>query len=209
MDTSPIIVCFALRQEAKGLAEGEGWRRLITGMGRKNAEASIRGALAGTRPRLVITAGFAGGLNPALKFGTVLFDEDQAAGLGAKLLRGGAVRGRFHCADRVAATIAEKERLWKSTGADAVEMESEAIRTVCREYKIPSATVRVISDAADDDLPMDFNLLMTPDYRMSSTKLARALITAPGKIPELLAFQSRLSAAQKGLGEALMPLLSS
>jgi nucleoside phosphorylase len=208
MDTSPIIVCFALRQEAKGLAEGGGWRKLITGMGRRNAEASIRGALAATRPRLVITAGFAGGLNPALRFGTVLFDEDEATGLGSKLLKAGAVRARFHCADRVAATIAEKERLWKSTGADAVEMESQGIRAVCRENKISSATVRVISDAADEDLPMDFNLLMTPDYRMSSTKLARALITAPGKIPELLAFQSRLSMAQKGLVEALMPLLS-
>ncbi len=209
MERSPILVCFALKQEARGLLRSGGWKTVVTGMGKKNAETSFRRALAATRPRLVITCGFAGGLNPALKWKTIVYDEDEGAGLGPKLLKQRAVPGKFFCADRVAATAAEKEQLWKATGADAVEMESSVIRAICRENKIPSATVRVISDAADCDLPLDFNGLMTPDYRINYLKLARTLIAAPGRIPKLMAFQSSLSQAQTELASALLPLLRS
>ncbi len=87
-------------------------------------------------------------------------------------------------------------------------MESSVIRAICRENKILSATVRVISDAADCDLPLDFNGLMTPDYRINYLKLARTLIAAPGRIPKLIAFQSSLSGAQSELASVLLPLLS-
>src|SRR5438128_16142 len=101
---NPILVCFAVKEEAKFFpASGEGgFERLITGMGQRNASDGIRQALTTMRPRLVITAGFAGGLNPELAVGTVVFDEDAEAGLAAKLLKLAAVPVRFHCADRVA-----------------------------------------------------------------------------------------------------------
>ncbi len=77
MERSSILVCFALKQEAKGLLRSGEWKTLITGMGKKNAETSFRRALAATRPRLVITSGFGGGLNTALqKWKTIVYDED-------------------------------------------------------------------------------------------------------------------------------------
>ncbi len=207
METSPILVCFAVKEEAKSLLRSDGWKTLITGMGKKNAAASFRNALATMRPRLVITSGFAGGLNPEFKWRTIVFDEDEEAGLAPKLLKKRAVPARFLCADRVAITAAEKEQLWKSTGCDAVEMESSVIRSICRENNIPSATIRVISDPADYALPLDFNLLMTPDYRINYLKLAATLVRKPGKISELLAFQANLSFAQRDLVFALSSLL--
>jgi adenosylhomocysteine nucleosidase len=202
----PALVCFAVKEEAKfflpGLSSNE-CVTLIAGMGQKNAAEGIRKYLASASPRLVITAGFAGGLNPELKAGSVVFDEDADAGLGAKLREAGGRSIRFHCATRVAITAAEKTALRQQTGADAVEMESAVIRSLCREKGIPSATVRVISDAADENLPLDFNALMTADYRIDFARLVGKVLLSPGKIPALMRFQKQTQMAARALAAVL------
>lgn len=204
MIETPPLVCFAVKEEARFFAARPGGCEvLITGMGQENAAAGINKALLAMRPRLVVTAGFAGGLNPELAIGTVLFDEDQGAGLQEKLRKVGATEGKFHCADCVAVQAAEKQVLWQLTGADAVEMESSVIRKICGEHKIPSAIVRVISDGAAEDLPLDFNALMTRRQRINFAKLAWVLAIHPGKIPQLLRFQKQTVFAARRLGEVL------
>ena len=64
-----------------------------------------------------------------------------------------------------------------------VEMESEAFEEICRERLLRLATVRVISDAARDDLPLDFNQLSRPDWSLDYGKLAWSVARSPGKIP--------------------------
>lgn len=198
-----ILFCFAVKEEAKFVQTRNSARLLVTGMGQKNAAAQLRDELASTRPSLVLTCGFAGGLHPELKLSDIVFEADAESGLAEKLLALGAKQVRFHCADCVAVTRAEKEALWKSTGADAVEMESSIIRKICREQNIPSATVRVISDAAGEDLPLDFNALMTPDYKINFAKLALKLVGAPQKIPQLMRFQKQTIAAARRLADVL------
>jgi nucleoside phosphorylase len=146
-------------------------------------------------------------LNPELKVGDVLFDEDPGARLGELLRAAGARPGTFHCAKRVAITVAEKAELRRSTGADAVEMESEMIRRICRERKIRSATVRVISDTANEDLPLDFNALMSADQELSMAKLAVALMKSPGAVPRLRELQRNTQLASQKLAEVLSALL--
>lgn len=207
MDLTPTLVCFAVKEETK-FFKAANCRVLITGMGQKNATEGLRKELASARPGLVLTCGFAGGLNPKLALGDVVFDADDATGIKAKLIELGASPGIFHCADKVAITIAEKKSLREATAADAVEMESYAIRALCREKKIPAATIRVISDAAGEDLPLDFNALMTPDYRLSMAKLLGKLMREPLKIPQLIEFQKRTVFAARQLGELLEKLLA-
>jgi adenosylhomocysteine nucleosidase len=208
MNQCPVLVCFAVKEEARFFRARPGvCKVLITGMGRENAAAGITKALSAIRPRLVIAAGFAGGLNPEIATGTVLCDADQNAGLDEKLLKSGAVPAKFHCADCVAVLAAEKQVLWQLTGADAVEMESSAIRKMCAEHKIPSATIRVISDAAGEDLPLDFNALMTRRRRINCVKLAWTLMCGPGKIPQLLRFEKQTVFAAQRLGEVLQKIL--
>src|SRR5580704_9229860 len=130
------LVCFAVKEEARFFSPPRNCEAFVTGMGRKNALEGIREGLSETNPALVITAGFAGGLNPDLKVGAVVFDEDTGVGLETRLQECSAVRGKFHCSRRVATTAAEKQELWKTTGADAVEMESSVIRTICHQQGI-------------------------------------------------------------------------
>jgi adenosylhomocysteine nucleosidase len=200
------LVCFALKEEAapfhKIAAGKPGLFTILVGIGRQNAEKSLRSFLAACSPELVLTCGFAGGLNPNLKLGEVGF-ETADEGLHARLLAAGAKPVTFFCANRIATTGAEKQALRAKTGADAVEMESAAIQAVCRERGIPCATVRVISDTANEDLPLDFNALAKADQSLDFGKLAWAIAKSPGKIGALMALQKKTSFAAKQLATVL------
>ncbi len=248
-----LLVCFALKEEAvlfrKIAADKPDVAIIVTGVGRKNAEKSLREFLAAhsggasvpasrfqdtpasqarlastlAPPDYVLSCGFAGGLNPDLKPGDVIFEtsiprssrresaqiengeksEPTHVGCYEQLLAAGAKPAKFFCADRIATTVAEKKKLRGETGADAVEMESWAIYTVCRERGIPYATVRVISDTANEDLPLDFNQLAKSDMNLHYGKLALAILKSPGKIGALLKFQKQTRFAAERLAEVL------
>jgi adenosylhomocysteine nucleosidase len=197
----PTLVCFALAQEAgpfrKISAARPGIAVLLTGIGRANAERAVRDFLRRHQPRRLFTCGFCGGLDPQLPTGAVLFATEDAA-LAALLGAAGARPASFACAARIAVTAKEKKQLWETTGAAAVDMESEFIHAVCREHQVPCATVRAISDPAWEDLPLDFNRLSNPDQSLNFGRLVRALAAAPGKLPALrrLQRQTRFAAQQ-------------
>jgi adenosylhomocysteine nucleosidase len=211
--TSPVpsLVCFAVKEEAghfRQLAGGQsGIQILLTGMGRRNAEKAVGTALASGLPGRVITAGFAGGLIPELAKGTVVFCADKEIGLEPALLAAGARPVRFHCAERVLTTVEQKRTLHDTTGAEAVEMESQCIHLLCQARNVPVATVRVILDTAAEDLVLDFNQLLTADKRIDGRKLGLALLKSPSKIKALLRLQNESAAAARRLGEVLAQVL--
>src|SRR6185503_691775 len=224
-DVERVLFCFAVEQEAKffvqparecliaGVGRENPARRfkamekVFTGIGRENAERKLHAILREEPYQLVLSCGFAGGLNPYLTTGTVVFSADEDAGLTDGLLMAGACPVRFHCSNRVAITVEEKRALWQATGADAVEMESSIIRAICRAHGIPSATIRVISDAADENLPLDFNALLTGDHELNYPKLVLALLSAPSKIPALLRLQRQTQLAARRLADVLVRLI--
>jgi adenosylhomocysteine nucleosidase len=223
------LICFALKEEAapfRKIAAGKaGISILLTGIGRQNAEKAVCDILAASSPELVLICGFAGGLNPDLKPGEVVFElidrrdefhefqteekirDSQSSPLREKLLAAGAKPVRFFCANRIATTVAEKNKMRDETGADVVEMESEAIHAVCRERGIPCATVRVISDIAGEDLPLDFNALSKPDKNLDYGRLFLAIAKSPRKIGALMQLQKRTQFAAERLAEVLARVL--
>lgn len=204
------FIFFAIQQEAARLqiTTGQNFLVFLTGIGKKNAEEVAGKFLAGGKPRRVLTCGFAGGLNPLFQLSDVVF-ETTDKDLRVNLLAAGAKPAKFFCASTIATTTAEKQELRRATGADAVEMESEVIQAVCRERRIPCATVRVISDTASEDLPLDFNKLSKPDLSLDYAKLALAIAKSPGKIPALLRLQRNCRFAAERLAAVLQEVVPS
>jgi adenosylhomocysteine nucleosidase len=93
------------------------------------------------------------------------------------------------------------------TGADAVEMESAAIQAVCAEAGVPCATVRVISDAAGEDLPLDFNRFTRPDYRLDFGRLLWAVVRTPAVVRPLLRLRRTTRAAALRLAAVLTEVI--
>lgn len=204
-----IIVCFAVREEAKYFQPPRpNCDAVISGIGQANARHALLKSIESDSPRLVLTCGYAGGLNPRFKRSDILFDSDSEYALPTTLARLGALPGKFHCANRIITTVSEKETQWRKTGADAVEMESGVIRDLCRERDIPSATIRVISDDASQNLPLDFNTIASSDGNMSYLKLAGALVRSPSLIPKLMRFQRELEVCSRALGGVLNGLIA-
>jgi len=180
-------------------------RICVTGMGAQAAEQRVRAELDRERPDRVLSCGFCGALNPSLGRKTLLLGDDldsvfEPAAVGVQ-------RCKFHCADRVAVTAHEKEMLFRQTACDAVEMESGIIRRICGELGIPSATLRVVSDAADEDLPLDFNKLMNTKGGIHFGRLALEVARRPGMIPRLMRLQKQSSQAAAVLSAGLKNIL--
>jgi hypothetical protein len=156
----------------------------------------------------VLTCGFAGALNPDLRPGAIVIEADENNALRQQLLNAGAVAGRFLLVDRIVATAEHKKQLRTSTGADAVEMESGIIQEACRQQALPCATVRVISDTASEDLPLDFNQFLNRQGGMHFGRLALELFFHPTKLNNLLGFQRQLKRSAQNLAVFLEQILS-
>ena len=96
-------------------------------------------------------------------YGTSRFESDatltqRLAAAAARALPGVPVhRGLVISGDRFVSTTAEARALQAALpDALAVEMEGAAIAQVCRDYGVPFAAVRTVSDRADDAAHGDF-----------------------------------------------------
>jgi adenosylhomocysteine nucleosidase len=96
-------------------------------------------------------------------YGTATFPTDD--GLTRQLARAAQTalpgvmihRGLVVSGDRFVSTTAESRALQQALPeALAVEMEGAAIAQVCRDYGVPFAAVRTVSDRADDAAHVDF-----------------------------------------------------
>ena len=114
------------------------------------------------------------------------------------------MRGGVVSVDRVAITAQDKCALRVSTGAAVVEMESAAVARKARQWAVPFGCIRVVSDAAGEDLPLDFNLYRDADGRFERTRIALAALGRPFTVlPGLIRLARHCSHAAERLGEFL------
>ncbi len=181
-------------------------RVILTGIGGKKAWVEATKVLWDSDMDVCISSGLAGALKSEHKPGEVLAAEsiyaadwkkvvagdsallDLAVSCGAKLVK------CFYSADHLVLKSEEKHKL--GLKADAVEMESGEVLHEASGFGAKGIAVRAISDAADEDLPLDFARATTESGDLSMTRVMGQVARNPGAVPSLIRFgqQSRIAA---------------
>jgi adenosylhomocysteine nucleosidase len=144
----------------------------------------------------IVSTGFCGALDPALSVGDIVVSG------GGVMSPRPFVRGEILSTDRVAVTATEKRGLRRQSGAVAVEMESAAVAAKAREWGVPFRCIKVVSDTAAEDMPLDFNLYRDAAGRFSRSRIALAALGRPfTAIPALLRLERNCRHAAERLGE--------
>ena len=176
---------------------------LANGPGPKLAARAVNAAREREKLDALISVGFCGALDPELA-PCDIFIATQVIGTGSPLVPARLSRphkaGTLLSLDRVACTAVEKTELRKM-GADVVEMEAGAVAQRAEHYNIPFYAIRVVTDTAQEDLPMDFNRVRGPEGRFDRAKIIRAAIRRPQLIPGLMKLNQRCNAAAQTLGD--------
>jgi len=177
---------------------------VANGPGPKLAEEAVRNVSERQAVAAWVSIGFCGGLDPSLRVGDI-FVANEVLGVGPALSPAGAVRahrtGRLISSDRVAVTAREKREL-RCTGADAVEMEAAPVARNARQNGIPFYCVRVVTDTAAEELPLDFNRMRDAGGRFSRARIIAAACRKPGVVfPELFRMNQRTKSASRALGD--------
>lgn len=225
MPIASILVTFALPQESQDFRRAlRAWKKEEDGseeirvehfgVGPAMAAARIESLLKEKKPRLLICAGFAGGLDPGLGVGALvvaknLCSEDlltraQANASDRRDVAVGSIVSRAMPVE----TVGDKAMLFRETGALAVDMESEAIAAVCRAHDVPLLVVRTISDPAGDDLPVPFaDWFDIEGQRPQVFGLLKYLALHPGRIGPFARFVRGLAPARRALAGFLLGFL--
>lgn len=199
-----ILVTFALPFESAGFRRTRAARDVVvvhTGMGAGPARAAVAEAIAKHAPSLVLSSGFAGGLDPSLKTGDFLVEGGPTSEFPP---------GTFITVEDVLVMAEQKVTLRERTGASAVDMETDGIRAACEEAGVRLVIARAISDGATEDIGLPPELLRGLATRPLATAPAVAwqLLTRAGPRRAFLRMIRGSRAAQRSLAESLPRLLS-
>ena len=92
---------------------------------------------------------------------------------------------------------------------DFVDMESYHILQVVSATQIPAIAVRAISDAADCDIPIDFNKVLGHDGTLRKGQLLREIARHPLRIPGLIRFGWQSNKAAHSMADFLDDFIAS
>jgi adenosylhomocysteine nucleosidase len=145
----------------------------------------------------VISIGLAGALSPLLEVGEVVIAEQIMTGtenwdcdanwrlrLASRLPL--AHQGLLFGSDVIIEQPDTKAGLHKTTGALAVDMESQVAARFAASRKLPLAGLRVISDDAGHVLPPAALVAMKPDGGIALGRVLWSLLKRPTQVPALV-----------------------
>jgi adenosylhomocysteine nucleosidase len=154
----------------------------------------------------LISFGLAGGLKPGLRAGEIVVPaavleagtrhltdpaiSRRLGGLTAELM----VAGHLVVAD-----AAIKRRLFESTGAVAVDLESGAVARVAARHRLPFAVLRAICDPADRTLPPAALVALSGDGAIRGLRVLTSLLLHPWQMRSLILLGRDAAIARRAL----------
>lgn len=180
-----ICVTFALPEESGDLRRALAHRRYLergrlpviagfrndievvvghTGIGFDSCRLHTEKLLVHAPPRILISSGFAGGLDPGVRTNDVVlsesFSDPELLKNARTSLRGDrrVFVGSTASKPLLFETAEDKRALAQQTRALAVDMETAVIAELCRDDAIPMLSMRGISDSVRTSLPIPFTV---------------------------------------------------
>ena len=101
--------------------------------------------------------------------------------------------------DSVIYNASEKKEIYRATGAAALDMESYGAARVCIRNGVPFASIRVISDTANQDLPVEVDVLS----KMNKWNQLLFTMSHPHIWPELWRLRLQADVASNNLGDVM------
>src|SRR4029077_14506735 len=99
----------------------------------------------------------------------------------------------------VVAEATARGRLFASTGASAVDLESGAVARVAAEHGLPFAVLRAICDPAERNLPPAALIALDRHGAIGLARVLRSVLAHPAQVPGLLALAADAAAARRAL----------
>lgn len=167
-----------------------------SGATKEGAKAALNRLIA-AHVTSIVSFGFAAGLDPLIKAGTILLPnvihvegKDYVADPALRL-KLGAEKSRIKVgallhSDEIITASVEKQKLFEQTGCVALDMESGIVAQYCEDHQIPFAVLRVVCDSAARDLPPLACLALSRDGNLNTPKMMKSLISNPTQITGLI-----------------------
>ena len=194
-----------------------------TGMGKDCALSGLKRVLSRTVPALVLSIGYAGGLDLRLKVGDLVVADkvleiDQAGTFSKSYLVNTQqpdlvegltsqkqimiYRGTLLTANQVISDSSVKQELGYTHKALAVDMETSSLIRHCIEKQIPFVSVRVISDTMEQSL-INTSSFVDEEGNVSKIKAGWYAATHLSAIKNLISLRSQSQKATANLTEIL------
>lgn len=195
-----------------GLYDGIRIAVVESGTGQARATRATQALLDAHSPKWVVSTGFAGALRPEIKIGHVIVADHVMGANGAELsidvgmtsdVARGLHVGRLLTVDHIVQTIAEKQTLAEKTESIAVDMESFAVATVCRQTQTRFMAVRSISDDLSADLPPEVLSLVGETGAVRFGAVIGSLFKRPSSIKDMWRLREQASEAANRLADFL------
>jgi adenosylhomocysteine nucleosidase len=190
----------------------------IIGIGAARAARNTQRIIDNDRPPAIVLAGYSGALRPGLKIGDVVIAnrvsslEPSAATLAPTLIlsreTGAILIGALLSAQELIGDPVQKKSLHDKFKADAVDLESHAVATVCEHCRIPWAVVRVISDDVNTRLSPQVSRVIR-DGQVSTGQVLKTVMFHPFCGLEFIRLAGHAALARRALSQFLVRANSS
>ena len=154
----------------------------------------------------LVSLGLAGGLAPGLRPGALIVPSEVMVGTerfatdpALSQLLGGTTANALFGGDAIVATTAEKHRLYQTTGAVAVDLETAIVARAAATHGVPFAVLRAICDPAERALPPAALTALDTHGVIGTWRVLGSVAAHPGQLPALLALAADAAVARRSL----------